>query len=77
MLKKLILALALFATPAFAQQPPAPPPDPNATITLTLGELQMVIDAQIAASMAEAAKQKAAGAFQKIQTQLAPKKDAP
>jgi hypothetical protein len=76
-MKKLVLALVLFATPVLAQQPTAPSPDPNTIITLTLGELQAVIDAQIAASVAETAKQKAATAFQKIQTQLAPKKDTP
>jgi hypothetical protein len=72
-MKKLIIALALFAAPALAQQPVSPQPDPNTPITLTLGELQAVIDAQIATAMAEAAKQRAALAFQKIQTQLAPK----
>jgi hypothetical protein len=77
MLKPFILALALFATPALAQQPAAPPPDPNTPITLTLGELNDVIRSQTTPLMADNAALKAASVFQKIQAQIAPKSDEP
>jgi hypothetical protein len=65
--------------PAPATDVPAPRPvaDPNAPITLTLSEIQIVVDSAIAKDRAEFAVQRAQSTYRKIQEQAVHKAASP
>lgn len=66
------LCLALLAgAPALAQQPaPVVRVDPNTQVTLTLGELTQIIQAEIATAAAQSAQAQAASAIMKLRQQI-------
>jgi len=66
-----IIALAIIAScmPALAEEQKPLPPDPNQPVTLTLGELQLLLQA-------ERSRIEAAAIVEKINTQIKPKQAA-
>lgn len=78
-MKRFAVAFALFATPAFAQTPPATTPasaatqpavDPNASVTLTVNALNSILRATSLQAQAQEAQQIAKPYLDDINKQL-------
>lgn len=72
---KTIAAIMLFTaltSGAYAQVGTMPSMDPIKSVTLTLGEIQVIIDAMVADARAQDAHQRAAAAFAKMSKQIEP-----